>query len=327
MFNISRFKDIERHEYECEVVTPLFLGGADPKRAELRAPPIKAAMRFWWRAMNAEKDIKKMSAAEADIFGSTDRKAVVNIRIENVNSKPVLKDLPPGKMMPVEGKPYKTSIINYLSYGLFEHKKAVGNVYIKEHIEPMTCFRMIITFPKRFEVDILQTMKAMISFGGIGARSRNGFGSIYCNVLIDHALAKTGDLKSFTSFSRESILFDKFRVYDKWEDALSEIGEVYRNARLRLERKHIWNKRKFIAMPIEAQRENIPESIRHGRHAKPYFLHVNKTHEGKYRGQILFLPYQYKAGPNDSLDRSAEYMEVCRKMNKEILKGMGGSQR
>ena len=51
-FYISRFKGMESQEFEVEIVTPLFLGGADPNKAELRAPSIKGALRFWWRALN-----------------------------------------------------------------------------------------------------------------------------------------------------------------------------------------------------------------------------------------------------------------------------------
>lgn len=40
-FYVGRFRNIEAREFEVEVVTPLFLGGADPGRAELRVPPIK----------------------------------------------------------------------------------------------------------------------------------------------------------------------------------------------------------------------------------------------------------------------------------------------
>jgi len=32
MFYISRLKDIKEMEYECEIVTPMFLGGAEPKK-------------------------------------------------------------------------------------------------------------------------------------------------------------------------------------------------------------------------------------------------------------------------------------------------------
>lgn len=78
-------------------------------------------------------------------------------------------------------------------------------------------------------------------------------------------------------------------------------------------------------MPIESKFErNIPQFIKNGRHAKPYFLHVNKTPDGKYQGQILFLPYQYKANVEDRSNHIEEYKSVCKKMNEEITKGMEG---
>jgi len=327
MFYISRFKDIEKREYDCEVVTPMFLGGADPKKVELRAPPIKAAMRFWWRALYNGGDIAKMAEQEAEIFGSTKKKAAVSVNLDIQAVKAVLKDLPTGKMVSVEGKTYKTSIINYLAYGLFEYKNDIKrNVYTKEHIAPPGSIKIIVTFPKSVETAVVNAIRAMITFGGLGARSRNGFGTIHCNALINQAVITEGELKSYTSFSKGTKIFDKFNAWNSWENSLSEIGDVYRNARLKLERRHSWEKRKFIAMPIEAQRENIPEQIRRGRHAKPYFLHVNKTPDGKYRGQILFLPYVYKAASTDKLDRIGEYQEVCNKMNEEIAKGMGGEK-
>ena len=328
MFYITRFKDIERREYECEVVTPLFLGGADPQKAELRVPPIKAAMRFWWRALYGGEDTtKEMAEREAAIFGSTDKKSTLSVTVHRLNSKTALRDLPPGKMVPVEGKTYKTSIINYLAYGLFEYKNAIKkNVYTKEHIEPASRMKIIISFLPAFETDVLNAFKTLITFGGIGARSRNGFGALCCTEFIDQKMKKAGELKSFTSFSKETKLFNKFNKHENWSDALSEVGEVYRNARLKLDKRHSWDNRRFIALPIEAQRENIPEPIRHGRHAKPYFLHVNKTTDGKYQGQILFLPYLYKATPGDRSNQVPEYMAACGKMNEEIEKAMGGAK-
>jgi CRISPR-associated protein Cmr1 len=319
MFYISRFKDMEKREYECEVVTPLFLGGADPRKADLRVASIKGAMRFWWRAQYDGDDVKKMAKKEGDIFGSTERKAVVSIRLSVDLTTPVLKDLPPGKMEPVKGKTYKTSIIKYLGYGFIENNK-----YSKEHFESGCRFKIIFTFPNHVENDVFKAFSALVTFGGLGARSRNGFGSLHCDGVVDHTLKKEGTLKSFTAFSQGAILFNQFRIHNRWEDALSEIGVVYREARLKLEPLHKWNKRAFIALPIEAQRENIPSQIKSGRHAKPYFLHVNKTPEGKYQGHILFLPYLYKTGSDDKAKRLKEYSEVCEKMNDEIRKGMGG---
>lgn len=325
MFYVSRFKNIEKREYDCEVVTPLFLGGAEPKEAELRVPPIKAAMRFWWRALYDGGNVEQMAKDESDIFGSTEKKSAVSVQLSADMTKTVPNDLPKGWPIPVEGKTFNAYIIEYLAFGLLDPK--LKPKYIRKHIEEESRFKIIVTFPKHVEDDVVSAMKSLISFGGLGARSRNGFGSLHCDGLIDYAFSKEGGLKPFTAFSQGAILFNQFNTYVKWEDALSEIGKVYRQARLDLEgKRHTWNKRALIAMPIEAQRENIPQSIRSGRHAKPYFLHVNKTLGGKYQGQILFLPYLYKSGPNDTTNRFKEYMDACGKMIEAITKGMGGEK-
>lgn len=77
---------METITFHCKVITPMFLAGADGQTPELRAPSIKGAMRFWWRAVNGhlgvESEVKKenkrtilVSAGlrdqEVSIFGGT----------------------------------------------------------------------------------------------------------------------------------------------------------------------------------------------------------------------------------------------------------------
>lgn len=69
--------------FTCKVLTPMFLNGADGQTPELRAPSIKGAMRFWWRAIHAHlplsdlEDNKKkiiakgLSTIETEIFGGS----------------------------------------------------------------------------------------------------------------------------------------------------------------------------------------------------------------------------------------------------------------
>ena len=57
------------------VVTPMFLGGADPLReAELRVPSFKGALRFWWRAIMWSEvlDLVRLRQCEAALFGSSE---------------------------------------------------------------------------------------------------------------------------------------------------------------------------------------------------------------------------------------------------------------
>lgn len=327
MFYISRFHNIEKREYDCEIVTPMFLGGADPSKAELRVPPIKAAMRFWWRALFGDGNISDMMRKESEIFGSTDQKSKIQIKIESNNITPVLKDLPSGTKLMVTSKQktFPISIIEYLAFGLFDPKQRQGK-YLRQHIEPQVHFKISITYAKNMAEEVNNTLKAMFSLGGIGSRARNGFGSIQCDEMLIESINNKSEMKAFPALSKETKLFNKFKKFSRWEESLSEIGIAYRNARLALEKRHEFIKRGLIAMPIESKFESIPKEIRDGRHAKPYFLHVNKTPDGKFQGQILFLPYLYKAKADDRSNRLSEYMAACGKMNEEIAKAMGGAK-
>lgn len=66
--------------FKCETITPMFLAGADGKTPELRVPSLKGALRFWWRALNAnlvtenngKEDYSDLKRQESAIFGGTD---------------------------------------------------------------------------------------------------------------------------------------------------------------------------------------------------------------------------------------------------------------
>jgi len=320
-FYISRFKGMESQEFEVEIVTPLFLGGADTKKAELRAPSIKGALRFWWRALYGSDDLKDMKKREDKIFGSTDGKATFSLRLKDIEkAKAVLADLPQGGKAQTEskGRKFQISIIEYLAYGLCEYKRDLRrNVYIKEHIPAGKKFIVEFRFYKiLYKEQILNSFKALINFGGLGSHSRNGFGSLKLKEF-SSAYKNEGDLKSFTAFCEQTRLFNDFASKATWEDALSEIGNAYRQARNSLEKKHSYVKRPLIAKPLIVKGEvSINE-----RHAKPYFLHVGKFPDLKYRGQILFMPYNY----HDQSKRK-EYFDACEEMNQKLSQLSGGSR-
>ncbi|MEK6673676.1 MAG: type III-B CRISPR module RAMP protein Cmr1, partial [Nitrospirota bacterium] len=62
---------LKKITFEIETITPMFLAGADQGKAELRAASIKGLMRFWWRALQADK-LDKLKENENRIFGSSD---------------------------------------------------------------------------------------------------------------------------------------------------------------------------------------------------------------------------------------------------------------
>lgn len=308
-FYISRFKDMDSKEFDVEVVTPMFLGGANIQDAELRVPSIKGVLRFWWRATCGIESLKKMKEKEADIFGSTDNKAGFSIQIDNPdNRKPVLENLPQGWKVPVENKKFKIGIIDYLAFGVRDHKKG----YTRKHIPSKSSFKLTFFFYRQNQqASILNAFYALINYGGLGAKSRNGFGSLCLKNPKGIDLFSTQEMKDYTALSKRTILFKNFRIHDKWEDALSEIGLSYRAARLSVEKKHNYNKRLLIAKPIVQSRNG------QDRHAKPYFLHINILDDGKYQGQILYMPYQYYQA-----EKHEAYMEVCKQMNEKLAESV-----
>jgi len=95
--------------FRCEVVTPMFLAGANGKTPELRPPSIKGAMRFWWRAVHGHWPIedkkdddgniieKGLITQEAEIFGGGGdiaKRSLFSIRVlsdltQRTNEKPL----------------------------------------------------------------------------------------------------------------------------------------------------------------------------------------------------------------------------------------------
>jgi len=65
---------MEEITFKCETITPMFMAGANGKTPELRAPSIKGAMRFWWRAMHGNLGLKELKEKEAEIFGGSGEK-------------------------------------------------------------------------------------------------------------------------------------------------------------------------------------------------------------------------------------------------------------
>ena len=76
---------MEKIIFECETITPMFLAGADGQTPELRAPSIKGALRFWWRAMHGHLSLKDLHDLEGKIFGDNSNRSCFSVRIQNRN--------------------------------------------------------------------------------------------------------------------------------------------------------------------------------------------------------------------------------------------------
>lgn len=296
---VTRFHDLETIELEVEFLTPAFLGGAD-QNAELRCAPFKTGLRYWWRVLygSRHKTHTELKAAEDAIFGSTDGGSNIRLSVVGTIPHPVTGGFPNGTKMTVisKGREMKVNILEYLSYGHYHYERGNGNIFDHSHITSGQNFKLIINVPQEILNEITGALKAFITYGGIGSRSRNGFGSLSSNSI--NTIGWKNDLVLATEpleypvLSRQSKLYISKNGFDSWEKALSEVGIAYKNARGSLENRHTYAKRGLIARPIEVRGESIPDNVRKGRHSKPFYLGIQKRN-GKYFGQIFSLPIRF----------------------------------
>ena len=156
---------MEKLEIQCEIITPLLLHGANKQNAELRAPSIKGAMRFWWRAIHGNLPLDELREQEAEIFGDTERKSGFGIRVLNSN-------------------------LEIDSFNPLPHKK--DNFKIKG-------FQTNQTFEIEFFGKNIETVKNIFILstilGGFGQRARRGFGSI--QIVGNEVLTSLNKVESF----------------------------------------------------------------------------------------------------------------------------------
>lgn len=75
---------LHKVEFECEVLTPMFLAGADQNDAELRPPSVRGMLRYWYRALLGGRgitNIADLAREESRVFGETEAASPVSVRV------------------------------------------------------------------------------------------------------------------------------------------------------------------------------------------------------------------------------------------------------
>lgn len=147
-------------KYECNIITPLFMGSANPQQAELRTPSFKGGLRFWWRAINGNLSSEKMREKEAELFGSSD---------ENIGKSHLILRIPAKRMRTGRDSPVP-------------HRKGNQNktYFESPSIKKGQSFEFLLTsIGNETEHKEYQAIfELVLQLGGFGKRSRRGFGSI-----------------------------------------------------------------------------------------------------------------------------------------------------
>jgi len=203
-------ENIVTQEREYKLITPLFGGGASPGEYDpvtiVRGTEIRGQLRFWWRACRGGqfKTVQALKDAEDKIWGKAHKKGdVTPVSSQTVQ---IVVDVPPwdeeimkSKKLEaftvIRNKDYKkpgdnlwkvrpnreSSIPAYAGFSLQpsgdqlrqKEKPEVTPVY--KDVE----FKLTIMYPATFTKDIQAALWAWETFGGVGARTRRGFGAIH----------------------------------------------------------------------------------------------------------------------------------------------------
>lgn len=194
-----------------QLITPLFGGGVNPGEVDMITPirgsEIRGHLRFWWRACRGGqfgKDLQKLKEEEDKIWGKAHKNdedapkydTLVHISVKNSDIEPTL--VAPFKIEPAtnkKGQPvYKengqpeyqpksdkaSGVPPYAAFPLQPQKEDLDQNPPPElkKVGIDIAFKLEIYFPENRRKDVEAALWAWETFGGIGARTRRGFGAI-----------------------------------------------------------------------------------------------------------------------------------------------------
>ncbi|MEI6179172.1 MAG: type III-B CRISPR module RAMP protein Cmr1 [Chloroflexales bacterium] len=194
------------HVRSYHVITPLFGGGVEPQQADpvttVRSSEVRGHLRFWWRATRAGRyganGLQQMKEAEDWLWGSTERQSLVEVEVRNVQTGTLITHLTSDPTSPFLGDPIK-SPISYAAFPLRRMPERPNPGGLRFGVS----FDLAVTLPTDPELrrDVLAALWAWETFGGVGARTRRGFGALHC-----HAVSGTTGLGPWLPTSRDSVI-------------------------------------------------------------------------------------------------------------------------
>lgn len=238
------------------VLTPLYMFGADQRYPELRSSEFRGMTRFWWRALRCCENPIELKSREEEIFGGVSDKSgksKVSISISNhrdLNTFNSLKDEYHLQYKFNKEKGILEGPERGIAYMLY-------SVIGKSAFKPNGTFSLILYSKEEQAVrNAIAALWCAINLGGFGARARRGAGSLCANDIsgntygLDFApkcrnsqelaqwiienIRKAADIvkmvdnpcRAYSNLSTSSFVISR-QSYNSWREALSAIGNVY----------------------------------------------------------------------------------------------------
>jgi CRISPR-associated protein Cmr1 len=195
----------------------------------------------------------------------------------------------------------------YLGFGPITYKK--GKTEIKRYIAPGSKAEFLITFPKELSASMFRILQFIDSFGTIGSRSRNGWGSLAfsgngfeskdiqsyetatISQLIDHGKGKQYPTR-LGSDSRGILCWETNDPQNDWKLTMQSLAETYMKLRTQINIKpQGLRERHLLGYPVT--NHPIPEwGGNEGRMPSQLRLMVKQNQKKQLVGRILHLPHK-----------------------------------
>ncbi|RMD59952.1 type III-B CRISPR module RAMP protein Cmr1, partial [Candidatus Parcubacteria bacterium] len=202
-----------------KLITPLYGGGAETQKPDevtvVRASEIRGLLRFWWRATRGGQfngSLDEMRAAEEAIWGSAagDGKAgpsPVSLAVRNWQRG--YEDVP-FEVIEKKGRPQiqprsGSRVPPYAAFSLQPKREEARPGMGLPEVYWNISFEVVITFPKEIRQEVESALWAWETFGGVGARTRRGFGALELVACEENAKPRDID-KPFSKDARQWLL-------------------------------------------------------------------------------------------------------------------------
>ncbi len=243
--NIEDSGHAHSENYKLKVITPIYGGGVmagqPDKEMPIRATAIRGQLRYWWRFLNmngknAITDKEKLFEKEREIWGGMgdegqaekDFSSKVFIKVtdcdkaqikpcceyngQNINSPNFLPGIPQYALFPGQGKP--PSAKDYNPETDKPHKIILSGLTFE--------FR-IFANDNLSQADwdcVKESVRWWICFGGIGARTRRGLGSLK---ILDDGGFKTLDEMEVAKYGCELQTLKAYTASEAWNKAIGKL--------------------------------------------------------------------------------------------------------
>ncbi|MDW8305413.1 MAG: type III-B CRISPR module RAMP protein Cmr1 [Acidobacteriota bacterium] len=202
---------------QYRLITPLFGGGVEAGIVDetnpIRETSIRGQLRFWWRATRGTGDVKDVKKREDEIFGGGGENASqskVFVKVETINHGSLMSIFDvrrERRVRPIRG--YEA--IAYAAFPLQPSREQTEQQLNK--VLSGVKFKLHISFPEEIRCDIEAALWAWETFGGVGARTRRGFGAIELLSVEENGVGK--EVKKYSKNMAESQIRDDLRKFVK----------------------------------------------------------------------------------------------------------------